>query len=187
MSSTSVCWCTHCKDILLPFWSKILKRKNLVAVTYNMRTQTSKHRRAIHADLKKPRSHYYLYSHQRRKESRFLWMKIHVACYVAAGIAWHKLIICHQTSLETPNPIRSYGEINQTWVSALLHCQRTLVLLTFYYMYCSIISTVWEIFPQFSVISTVQSPPNIFIAWKIKNMVKKIGLTFISTVLIIEC
>ena len=32
------------------------------------------------------------------------------------------------------------------------------ILLTFYYTYCSIISTVWKKIPQFSVISTVQSP-----------------------------
>ena len=35
---------------------------------------------------------------------------------------------------------------------------KTKVLLTFYYTYCSIISTVWNFFPRFSVISTVQSP-----------------------------
>ena len=75
------------------------------------------------------------------------------------------------------------------------------LLLTFYYTYCSIISTVWKKNPQFSVIGTVQSPKKYFNYMKIKNTVKKIGFIFvkyrtikkiwgqtsISTILIIEC
>ena len=44
----------------------------------------------------------------------------------------------------------------------------------FYHKYCL------ENFPQFSVVSVLQSPQNIFITWKIKSLVEILGLTFIS-------
>ena len=51
-----------------------------------------------------------------------------------------------------------------------------LLYVLFYYKSCL------DIFPQFSVISTVQSPKKYFYYMKNENYGEKIGLTFISTI-----